>query len=193
MRFRSRFWALLAACLSLVPAQSLAQATKDQPQRPTPDGPGPVHARLQDLAGKWDVAIQYKLGEKVQEGKATCDAQWILGGRFLQQDYHSRFQGKPFHVLQILGYDNQKKKFIELMMDTMSTSVLHNEGEISEDGKVITNQGESRDPTSKKPYKLRTRYTIADRDHFTLEWYRVEEGGKEEKTVTLRHSRKKPE
>jgi len=193
MRFRSRFLGLLVACSSLAPAYSLAQESKDQPEKLTPDGPGPVHERLSDLAGKWDVAIQYKLGEKVQDGKATCEAKWILDGRFLQQDYHSRFQGKPFHVLQILGYDNQKKKFIELMMDTMSTSVLHNEGEISEDGKVITNQGESRDPMTKKPIKLRTRYTISDRDHFTLEWYRVDEGGKEEKTVTLRHSRTKPD
>jgi len=193
MRFCRRFSAILAVSLSLVPANLLAQQNKDRSTEVTPDGPGPVHRRLDDLVGDWDVAIQYKIGEKVQEGKATCDAKWILGGRFLQQDYHSRFQGQPFHVLQILGYDNQKKKFIELMMDTMSTSVLHNEGEISEDGKVITNQGESRDPTTKKPVKLRTRYTITDHDHFTLEWYRVDEGGKEEKTVTLRHSRKKLE
>jgi hypothetical protein len=190
MRFSSRFTVIFAACLILVRARLLAQESKDQPKL-TPDGPGPVHERLGNLAGTWDVAIQYRLGEKIQEGKATCDAKWILEGRFLQQDYHSRFQGKPFHVLQILGYDNQKKKFIELMMDNLSTSVLHNEGEISEDGKVITNSGESRDPITKKSYKLRTQYTITNRDRFTLAWYRTEEGGAEAKVVTMVHTRRK--
>jgi hypothetical protein len=193
MRFRSRFFALLAASLSLLPARSPAQESKNQPTKVAPDGPGPVHQRLNDLAGKWDVAIQYKLGKNVQNGNATCEARWILGGRFLQQDYDSRFQGEPFHVMQILGYDNQKKRVIELMMDTMSTSVLHNEGEISEDGKVITNVGDSRDPRTKKPYKLRTVYTIADRDHFTIEWFRADEGAADEKVVTLTHARKKSE
>jgi Protein of unknown function (DUF1579) len=188
MRFRRRFFAIL---LSIAPASLLAQDSKNQPAQRAPDAPGPAHQRLDDMAGAWDVAIQYKLGQKVQEGKATCDARWILDGRFLQQDYDSRFQGQLFHVMQILGYDNQKKKVVELMMDTMSTSVRYNEGEISADGKVITNVGESRDPTTKKPYKLRTVYTIADHDHFTLEWYRIDEAGADEKVVTLTHARRK--
>ncbi len=113
MRFRSRFIAAFVACLALLPARSPAQERKHQPKL-TPDGPGPLHQRLDDLAGKWDVAVQYKLGNKVQNGTATCEANWILDGRFLQQDYHSQLQGKPFHVLQILGYDNQRKKFMSL-------------------------------------------------------------------------------
>jgi len=175
------------------PVVSLGQESKDRPAKLAPDAPGPVHQRLNEMVGRWDVAIQYKLGKNVQNGKATCDAKLILGGRFLQQDYNSLFQGQPFQVMQILGYDNQKKKVIELMMDTMSTSVLHNEGQVSEDGKVITNTGESLDPRTKKPYKLRTVYTIADHDHFTLEWYRIDEGAADEKVVTLTHARRKSE
>jgi hypothetical protein len=175
----------------LITAGSFAQEIKVQPKKLTPDGPGPVHERLNKLAGEWDVAIQYKLGENVYNGKATCEAKWILGGRFLQQDYNSRFQGEPYHVLQILGYDNDRKKVIELKMDTLSTGLLHNEGEISEDGKVITNIGENRDPRTKKPYKLRTVYTITDHDHFTIDWYRIEEGVPDEKAVTLTHTRRK--
>jgi hypothetical protein len=184
--------ALCAALFVLAPADGLSQEKTDQPPKVAADVPGPVHERLGELAGAWDVTIQYKLGSKVQEGKANCDAKVILGGRFLQQEYNSIFQGEPFHVLQILGYDNDKKKTIELMMDTMSTGLLHNEGTVSEDGKVITNLGESRDPATKKPYKLRTVYTFADHDHFTIEWFRIEGGGQEEKVVTLSHARKKP-
>jgi hypothetical protein len=190
MRFPRSFCALVAVSLTLVPAKLPAQQGKNQPAQVTPDVSGPVHQRLNDLAGKWDVAIQYKLGDKVQNGKATCEAKCILDGRFLQQDYHSLFQGKPYHVMQILGYDNAKKKVIELKMDTMSTGIMHNEGDISTDGKVITNKGENLDPRTKKPYTLRTVYTIADHDHFTIEWYKVEEGVPDEKTVTLTHTRR---
>jgi Protein of unknown function (DUF1579) len=77
------------------------------------------------------------------------------------------------------------------MMDTLSTGVLHNEGSISEDGKVITNLGESLDPATGKPYKLRTVTTILDRDHFTLEWFRPDDGGKENRVVSMSHTRKK--
>ena len=55
---------------------------------------GPVHKRLGELAGTWDVAVRYIIGDKQHEGKATCEAKMILDGRFLQQDYTSRFQGQ---------------------------------------------------------------------------------------------------
>ena len=112
------------------------------------------------------------------QGEAKCEAKMILGGRFLQQDYTSSIQGQPFLVLQLWGYDNASKKSIEIMMDTMGTGVLHNEGTVSEDGKVITNMGESRDPATGKPYKLRTVATLIDRDNFV---HRV-----------VRHRRRRP-
>ena len=116
-----------------------------------PGLPGPVHKRLAELAGTWDVSTRYVIGDKQNEGKATCEAKLILGGRFLQQEYTSRFQGRPFHVLQLLGYDNTRKKSIEIMLDTMGTGVLHNEGTVSDDGKVISNPGESLDPGPESP------------------------------------------
>jgi hypothetical protein len=83
------------------------------------------------------------------------------------------------------------KKTIEIMMDNLGTGLLHNEGAIPEDGAVITNQGESVDPSTNKPYKLRTVTTLVDADHFTLEWFRTSDGGKEEKVVSMTHTRKK--
>jgi hypothetical protein len=155
------------------------------------DLPGPVHKRLTDLAGSWDVTVQYKIGEKFQEGKAKCEATSILGGRFLRQQYNTQFQGNPFTVVQILGYDNSRKKSIEFKIDNMATSAMYNEGTVSDDGKVITNQGEPLEPGSGKPYKLRTVYTIIDDDHFTLEWFHIDDAGKAERVVNMTHTRKK--
>jgi hypothetical protein len=180
----------LVVCGVVGPPAGVSQEKRDQGQAVKADMPGPVHKRLDNLAGSWDVALRYTIGEKQHEGQATCEAKWILDGRFLQQIYHSRFQGKPFEVVQLLGYDNPRKRTIEIMMDTLSTGLLHNEGTISDDGNVITNLGESRDTATGKTSKLRTVTTIVDHDHFTLEWFRVGDGGTEQRVVTMSHTRK---
>jgi hypothetical protein len=191
---RSLVW-LLGFCatsvVAVAPAGALAQEPRDERPPTKADMPGSVHKRLSRLVGSWDVAIQYKLGEKLRQGTATCDAKWILDGRFIQQDYQSQFQGSPFHVVQLLGYDAPRGKTIEVKLDNLSTGIMHNEGSISGDGKVITNEGESVDPSTGKPYRLRTVTTIVDPDHFTLEWFRLEDGKKADKVVTMAHTRKK--
>ncbi len=47
------------------------------------------------------------------------------------------------------------------------------------------------DPVTGKPYKLRTVTTIVDPGHFTLEWFRIEDGGKENRVVSMTHTRRK--
>ena len=178
MRLRHRLFAVTAVGLALFATVGFGQDDKKQDPVEKAAVPGPVHERLAELAGSWDVSTRYVIGDKEQQGKAKCEAKMILGGRFLQQDYTSSIQGQPFLVLQLWGYDNARKKSIEIMMDTMGTGVLHNEGTVSEDGKVITNMGESRDPATGKPYKLRTVATLIDRDNFV---HRV-----------VRHRRRRP-
>jgi hypothetical protein len=178
--------------LLTVPCIGNCQEKKDKPAAMPVDGPGPVHKQMESLAGSWDVEVTYVFGDKENKGMAKCEAKWILDGRFLQQDYKSNFMGKPFNVIQLLGYDNKKKKTIEIMMDNLGTGVLHNEGSISQDGKVITNESEHPDPTTNKTMKLRTVTTIVDQDHYTLEWFKPGADGKEEKVVSMTHTRRKP-
>jgi Protein of unknown function (DUF1579) len=191
MRSLARIVVLVVLGLVVPTAIGHDQEVREKGRTENEDVPGPAHRRLNGLAGTWDVVIRYRLGDKEHEGKASCEAKWILDGRFLQQVYKSRFQGKPYEVLQLLGYDSVGKKTIEIKLDNMSTGVLHNEGSISDDGRVITNFGKSVDPATNKPYKLRTVTTIVDHDHFTLEWFRTEEGGKESRVVSMSHTRKK--
>jgi hypothetical protein len=184
-----RIFGIVALCgLSLVRPALPA----DEKPLVAADMPGAIHNKLTALAGSWDVAVKYKLGDKEHTGKAACEARPILDGRFLYQVYKSNFAGKPFTVVQILGYDNHTKKSVEIMMDSMSTAVMHNQGTISEDGKVITNVGEHFDAQIGKMGRLKTVTTIGDADHFTLEWYRTGDDGKEDRVVTMSHRRKKP-
>ena len=192
MNSLSRIFACISPGLVLLTAVGFGQDDKKQEQAVKPDRPGLVHQQLGELAGTWDVSTKYVIADKEHEGQATCEAKMILDGRFLQQDYSSLFQGHPFHVLQLWGYDNVKKKSIEIMMDTMGTGVHAQRGDrVRRRQTVSPTEGVTRDPATGKPYKLRTVTTIVDRDNFVIEWYGTEEGGKEAKTVTLTHKRKK--
>jgi hypothetical protein len=153
--------------------------------------PTEQHRRLDDLVGQWDVTTRYTLGPgQEREGSATCEVKWILDGHVLQEEYHSQMQGRPFVVLQYLGYDAAQKRFFEIKFDNMDTGVLHNQGTISDNGKVITQTGERNDPRTGKTSKIRTVTTIVDRDHFTIEWFLPDDEGHEQRMVLLDHTRK---
>lgn len=155
--------------------------------------PDEQHRQLEPLVGSWEVAITYRFGNGPERhGTASCKTTWILDHRFLEQRYESRFGNRPFQVLQILGYDNGRKKFFELKMDNLDNGLLHNEGAISADGKVLSFQGDRIDPMTGKVGRLRTVTTVADADHYTLDWYQLSPDGKEQKTVSMQHTRKKP-
>jgi Protein of unknown function (DUF1579) len=183
--------ALLLAAWVCTGSSAFSQEDRQEQGAVREDTPGPVHKQLSELAGVWDVTIQYKLGDKFRDGTAKCEASSILGGRFLRQEYNTRFQGNPFTVVQILGYDNARKKSIEIKVDNMHTGAIYNEGTVSDDAKVFTNEGETLEAATGKPYKLRTVYTIIDGDHFTLEWYRIDDAGKADRVVSMTHTRKK--
>lgn len=150
------------------------------------------HKALDALTGTWDVAITFKVGPgKTAEGKATCVTKWILDNHIIYQEYSSMMNGKPFTVMQWLGYDELKQKFFEIKMDSMDSGAMHNEGSLSADCKTITQTGERMNPETKKAEKIRTVLTFEDKDRYTLEWFLPDENGKEEKAVILKHTRKK--
>jgi hypothetical protein len=68
---------------------------------------------------------------------------------------------------------------------------MHNEGDFSRDGKILTLSGESISAQTGEMVMLRTVTTIVDDNHYTLEWFITEPGGKEERKVVLTHTRKK--
>jgi hypothetical protein len=171
-----------------VNAQEKGDKSKNMAEMLKATQPGERHKQLEPLSGSWDVLVRFKYGPGPErEGKVSSEAKWILGGRFLQQEYQSE-SGQV--TLQLIGYDNQKKKFFEVKLDNMDTGVLYTEGAMSEDGKVITNVGIRTDPLSGEAERLRIVTTLTDKDHYTVEWFQPNSEGKEEKRVTMIHTRK---
>lgn len=178
--------------LLLIFSLSVAAPQEKQPNRAEmlkATQPGEHHKQLESMAGSWDVVVKFKYGPGPErQAKAMCEAKWILGGRFLQQQYENE-SGQS--VLQFVGYDNQKKKFSMTKMDNMDTGVLSAEGSISEGGKLITLVGDRTDPLTGKTSRLRIAITLTDQDHYNVEWFQTGENGKEERVVAMEHTRRK--
>ncbi len=151
--------------------------------------PGEEHRKLDVLAGAWNVTVKFPVGPgKEIEGKSSCEAKWVMDGRFLRQEYSSSFAGKPLTVVRYLGFDRHKGKFVEVHFESSHTDVMHSEGAISRDGATITSQGTHIDVATGREVKVRSVTTMLDKDAFRLELFYGE--GKEAKAVTLTHKRK---
>lgn len=152
--------------------------------------PTPHHQKLDALAGDWDVSVRFKSGEGFREGSATMESKWELNDTVLVQKFTSKLDGFDVTIVQMLGYDPGKNKGFELFMDNMAPGLMHNEGEFSADGRTLTHTGLRFDPLTQQSVRIKTVYTIADANHFTLDWFQGE-GDKAEKIVTLKQTRKK--
>ncbi len=159
-----------------------------------PKAPAVADKHLAYFVGSWDVVVKYKLGDgQEREGHSRCETQPILDGKFIRQEYQSKLMGQPLIIWQLLGYDSLQKKYVEFQLHAHgpNTHTTHGDGAFTDDGKVLTLHIDTLDAMTGKPAKLRTVATIQDDDHYTLEWFYAEPGGKEERKVALTHTRRK--
>jgi hypothetical protein len=122
--------------------------------------------------------------------KGSAKVGWILGGRFVQEDFSGEFVGKPFHGIGTTGFDNVKKKYVGSWVDDMGTGMFISEGTADEQGKLFTFHGKMDDPMTgqkNKPVKFVIR--ILDPDKHTFEMHDLTLGEKS-KTMEMTYTRK---
>ena len=92
--------------------------------------PGPAHKVLDALAGEWNVESRWWMAPDAPpaESKGTSKRHWALGGRYVQEEFSGEMMGAPFQGIGFTGYDNMKKKYVGVWMDSMSTAMFTTEG-----------------------------------------------------------------
>ena len=144
--------------------------------------PGPAHKALDPLVGEWNVEARWWMAGPdgpPTESKATAQVRWILGGRFVQEDYSGDMMQKPFHGIGVTGYDNLKKKYISTWIDDMGTAIFACEGATDPDGKVLTFLGKMDDcMTGQKDKPMKYVVRILSPDKHTFEMHDLSLGGK---------------
>jgi hypothetical protein len=156
--------------------------------------PGPNHKVLGSLAGTWETKVKFWMNpdKDPMESEGVMVRKWILGGRFLQETYH---QGDPknptFAGRGLLGYDNSKKKYTAMWVDSMSTGISTSLGTYDKEKNTFTFTSEGVDPYTGNKMKSRDVFQVVDADHTVSEMFKQSPNGKEIKVLEIKYTRKK--
>lgn len=158
---------------------------------PNAPEPGPEHQRLQALIGDWKAETKAWgcPGAPVEQGKGTLSNFWMLDGRFVGQEYKSRAQRPKYKGLGALGYDNVKKMYTSVWLDTTGTSIYTAAGSCDASGKVFTLEGIDRDPVTGTPLRCRSTLRIIDEKKYTFELFKEGSDGKMFRTLEVTYTR----
>jgi hypothetical protein len=100
--------------------------------------PGPEHEVLKRLEGTWESTM--KAGGK--ESKGTVTYKMELGGMWLAGSLESDLFGTKFSGKSMESYNQAKKKYVSVWMDSMSTAPVVMEGTYDKEKKTMTMSGE---------------------------------------------------
>jgi hypothetical protein len=113
--------------------------------QPPPPKPGPEHEHFKQHEGIWDATIHSKEGDS----KATMTAKVGLGGLWLLEHFKGEFGGMSFEGHGGTSYDPAKKKYINVWIDSMSTSPMISEGDLDKEKQTLTMVGKMPLPEGK--------------------------------------------
>jgi hypothetical protein len=189
---RGLTWCLLALLVGLLAGPAAAD-DKDNPLQAYEKAgqPGAEHKVLQTFVGEWNYTARMwvKPGADPIEMSGSVVRKSIFGGRFIKDEVQNEKPHRNFKGLGLLGYDNTRKKYTTVWVDSMSTAIHTSLGTLDKDGKVFTFTGTSIDPVSGKEIKGRSVVRLAGKDRVVMEESR-DEGGKWVKMMEITYTRK---
>ena len=209
----SRTWRPLGFVL-LALCSLPACASSDEEQPPPPDGgppitpdqqrelddylqsqsPGEHHEKLAPLIGRWDARVLHWMapGQPPTESSGVLENTWALGGLFVLTQYRGEEMGRPFEGIGLLGYDNQRQKYVGNWADSMSSGLWPTAtGDLgdAENGDALTLSRVMTDPMTGQLIKVRDVTTLVDDDHITYEIFVTRPGQDEAKVLEAQYTR----
>jgi hypothetical protein len=154
--------------------------------------PGDAHKKLSSIVGTWDAKVTMWMDPAAPPtvSSGTSKNKWVLGGRWIQQNFSGTMMGRPFSGIGYTGYDNIKKQYVATWMDDMSTQMMVSSGNASDD-KTYEFSAVVDDPVTGKPAPLKEKMTYVDNDHHLFEMWGPAPDGKTYKMMEINYTRKK--
>ncbi|GEM_PF-276487 len=145
--------------------------------------PGEPHKLLARMAGSWDAKVKNWMepNKPPTESTGTSELKMLLGGRYLQEEFSGEMMKLPFSGIGITGYDNYRKKYVMVWLDSMGTGMYFCEGKASKDGKTITMKGILPDPI-RGPMKWLLTTKFIDKNTQLFQMQLTDKNNKKEKT-----------
>jgi hypothetical protein len=155
---------------------------------------GEHHKHLDMLVGKWQTRCKSWWLDPNQptESEGTAELKWILDGRFLMEETKGMLFGEPFEGLGITGYDNFRKQYTSMWIDSMGTAMYVATGYSNPSGTEFCYYGTMDDPETgqqNKPYKLVDR--VINKDKHIVEMHDLTRLDGQSKIVEVTYTRAK--
>jgi hypothetical protein len=148
--------------------------------------PGPEHEFLRKLEGTWDATVKFGEGES----KGTMTYRMEMSGLWLVGDFQGSFFGQKFEGRGLDSYDVNKKKYVGVWVDSMTTAPMLSEGTYDKDKKTMTMTGEGPGMDGKlMKMKMVTEYKDNDNIVFTMSG--PGKDGKDQTMMVITYKRKK--
>lgn len=192
---------------SAAPADKKPAAAAGAAGHPSPEdmakmmqlaAPGPEHAKLKQLTGKWTFVTKHRMSpdQPWEEAPGKAEYKWILGGRVLTHEVKSDPNPKDpimggFEGFGLTGYDNMTKKYWNTWADNMGTAVMLSTGTADSSGKTFTYSGEYDCPMTGQRKTAKSVLKIAGDDKVVFEMYDKDPAGKEYMMLEVTYARAK--
>jgi hypothetical protein len=154
--------------------------------------PAEGHKRLEPLIGTFDAKVRSTVdpSRPPEDSVGTSINSWVLGGRYVEQEFDGEFMGEPYRGIGYTGYDNVQKKYVSLWMDTAGTGMMFLTSAPDKSGKTISGSARIWDPLSEKPLPVESKIVITDNDHHSFELWAKAPNGKMIKLMDIQYTRK---
>ena len=147
--------------------------------------PGPGHKHLEQFVGTWkcDVKCWMDPNGQPEQSQGTSRTSWIMGGRFLQEEFQGQMMGRPFNGRCILGFDNVKQAYQCVWFDDVNTGIFVSEGK--GDAKSITLEGRSScSATGRTDIPMKVVLRVQSPDRHTYEMFDGSQGNARTMEIT---------
>jgi hypothetical protein len=134
--------------------------------------PGPEHAALQDLVGKFATTTSWWMAPNTPPMTATGKSvnTWVLGGRYIEQKFTGTFMDAPFEGIGYTGYDNVTKQYVGSWMDTLGTGISTSTGQAAGNGELDFDVMMP-DPMRGGMVPVKEKIFVKSHDSFTMEMW----------------------
>ena len=154
--------------------------------------PNENHKALEPLVGTWKSSAKFWMSPdappEVSEG--ASENRWIMGGRFVEQDFKGTSMGQPFEGMGITGYDTIRGEYTSTWLDNMATGIMVASAQFDPATQTLNQKGTMSCPlTMEKKRPIRSVWKIVDKDHNLYEAFMKDKDGKEFKAMEIAYER----
>ena len=155
--------------------------------------PGESHKLLQGFAGAWDVTITFWSSPNAapQDSHGTSTLSWILGDRFLKEDFHGDVMGESYQGLGLMGYDAAARRFMTVWLDSLNTAIAVQQGSYSPDSSTFELAGEVYDPLLGRNKKTRSEIKVISPSQYSVTMTDTAPNGASFKSLEIVYSRQR--